>query len=235
MVPKQDKKKRGYLSPLRQENADATKQRIVAAATELMVGQGYQNTTMANVARRSGVAVQTLYISCPGGKPGLAKLVYDTALAGDVQPTSQANRPEVQVILEEPDVIRKLGLYAAMASLIHQRVRPVFSVLRAAAAASAPGRGLPDVLSDIEHERLAGSRGPVLHLECLGVLRSGLSTDRAAEQVYALTSIDIFERLVDVCGWSAFEYEDWLTRMLTAVLIGPAATFEKECLHTVGC
>ncbi len=233
MVSMQGRKKRGYSSPLRQENADATKQRIVAAATELMVGQGYSNTTMAEVAQRSGVAVPTLYISCPGGKPGLAKLVYDAALAGDVQPISQLNRPAVQAILEEPDVIGKLALYAVMASTIHQRVRPVFAVLRAAAIASAPDSGLPGVVSDIERERLAGTRGPVLHLESLGVLRPGLSSARAAEQIYALTSIEIFERLVDVCGWSAVEYEDWLTRMLTAVLLVPDPTDPDKNLDGV--
>lgn len=211
-------RKRGYASPLRQENAQATRARIVAAATELMVGQGYATTTMAEVAQRSGVAVQTLYTSCPGGKPALAKLVYDTALAGDVQDMPQSSRPGVQAIIQEPDVTRKLAHYAAMASAIHQRVRPVLSVLRAAAASSAD-HGLQAVVADIERERLAGSRGPAMHLQALGALRAGLEADRAAEQIYALTSVEIFDRLIDICGWVAADYEDWLTRMLVAALL----------------
>lgn len=217
-------RKRGYESPLRQENAQATRERIVAAATELMVGQGYSDTTMAEVAARAGVAVQTLYTSCPGGKPALAKRVYDTALAGDVQDIPQSSRPGVQAIIEEPDVPRKLAHYAAMASTIHQRVRPVLSVLRAAAAASSNDHGLQAVLSDIERERLAGSRGPALHLQSLGALRAGLSAGRAAEQIYALTTIEIFDRLLDVCGWTEADYEDWLSRMLVSALLGPNAT-----------
>lgn len=223
MVVMSEPKKRGYASRLRQENAEATRKRIIAAASELMVGQGYVNTTMAAVAERAGVAVQTLYTSCPGGKPGLAKMVYDTALAGDAQAIPQSDRPGVQAILEEPDVIRKLALYSAMATSIQQRVRSVHRVLHAAAAASALDHGLQAVVSDIERERLTGSRGPAMHLQSLGALRPGLTAERAAEQIYALTSFEVFERLVDVCGWSAGDYEDWLTRLLVSALLDPNA------------
>ena len=211
-------KKRSYASRLRRENAEATRKRIIAAAAELMVGQGYAATTMAAVAERAGVAVQTLYTSCPGGKPGLAKMVYDTALAGDTQAVPQSSRPGVQAILDEPDVARKLAHYSAMATSIQQRIRSVHRVLHAAAA-SAQDHGLQAVLSDIERERLTGSRGPAMHLQSLGALRPGLTAERAAEQIYALTSFEVFERLIDVCGWSPDDYEEWLTRLLVSALL----------------
>jgi len=219
MVAMPEPKKRGYASRLRRENAEATRKRIIAAAAELMVGQGYANTTMAAVAERAGVAVPTLYTSCPGGKPGLAKMVYDTALAGDAQPVPQSSRPAVQAIVDEPDVSRKLARYSAMATSIQQRVRSVHRVLHAAAA-SALDPGLQAVLSDIERERLLGSRGPAMHLQSLGALRPGLTAERAAEQIYALTSFEVFERLVDVCGWSTDDYQEWLTGLLVSTLLG---------------
>jgi AcrR family transcriptional regulator len=222
MVVMSEPKKRGYASRLRRENAEATRRRIIAAASELMVGQGYANTTMAAVAERAGVAVQTLYSSCPGGKPGLAKMVYDTALAGDAQAVPQSSRPGVQAILDEPDVVRKLARYSAMATSIQERVRSVHRVLHAAAA-SAQDHGLEAVVSDIERERLVGSRGPAMHLQSLGALRPGLTAERAAEQIYALTSFEVFERLTDICGWSAGDYEDWLTRLLVSALLDPKA------------
>lgn len=215
--------RRNYASRLRQENAEATRRRIVGAATDLMVKDGYSSTTMAGVAERAGVAVPTLYTSCPGGKPGLAKMVYDTALAGDAQAVSQAARPEIQAILDEPDVAAKLALYAQLASVIHQRVQPVLGVLRAAAAASVD-QGLEEVVVGIERERLVGSRGPARHLAEFGVLRPGLTADRAAEQIYALTSPEVFDRLTGVCGWSPAQYTDWLARMLVLALLDPAAT-----------
>ncbi|MFD2354068.1 TetR/AcrR family transcriptional regulator [Nonomuraea ferruginea] len=118
------RKRRSYSSSLRREHARATRLRIATAARELMVGKGYAETTMAQVARDAGVAVQTLYTSCPGGKPALAKLVYDITLAGDALAVPQSDRPGVRAIIEEPDPARKLARYAAMATSILRRVTP---------------------------------------------------------------------------------------------------------------
>ncbi|MDX3111030.1 TetR/AcrR family transcriptional regulator [Nonomuraea angiospora] len=216
----EQKKRRPYSSTLRQEQAQATRQKIATAARKLMISKGYADTTMAEVAREAGVAVQTLYTSSPGGKPALAKLVYDITLAGDAQPLPQSDRPEVQAIIDEPDPARKLALYAAMATAILRRIKPVHRVLRAAAAASPTDAGLQDLLADIERERLAGSRGPAEHLHALGALRPDLPPARAAEQIYVLTSTENYEKLTEVCGWSEAEYEEWLASILAAALLG---------------
>lgn len=218
----EQRKRRPYSSGLRQENAQATRRRIATAARELMVAKGYADTTMAEVAREAGVAVQTLYTSCPGGKPGLAKLVYDITLAGDARTVAQSDRPEVQAVLDEPDPVRKLALYAAMATAILRRIQPVHRILRAAAAASPTDAGLHDVLASIEQERLVGSHGPAEHLRAVGVLRPDLSPAKAAEQIYVLTSTELFEKLTEVCRWSEDEYEEWLAGILVAALLGYA-------------
>ncbi|WP_049559057.1 TetR/AcrR family transcriptional regulator [Nonomuraea sp. SBT364] len=215
----EQRKRRRYSSALRQEHARATRQKIATAAGRLMVAKGYADTTMAEVAREAGVAVQTLYSSCPGGKPSLAKLVYDITLAGDARPLPQSDRPAIQAIVDEPDPVRKLALYAAMATAILRRIKPVHGVLRAAAAASPADAGLQDVLAGIERERLTGSRGPAEHLHALGALRRGLAPGRAAEQIYVLTATENFEKLTEVCGWSEAEYEEWLAAMLAAALL----------------
>ncbi|WP_326640346.1 TetR/AcrR family transcriptional regulator [Nonomuraea fuscirosea] len=215
----EQRKRRRYSSALRQEHAQATRQKIATAAHELMIGKGYAATTMADVAREAGVAVQTLYTSCPGGKPALAKLVYDVTLAGDARPLPQSDRPEVRAIIDEPDPVRKLARYAAMATAILRRVTSVHRVLRDAAAASPGDHGLRDVLDGIERERLTGSHGPAAHLHELGALRPGLSPARAAEQIYVLTATENFEKLTEVCRWSEAEYEEWLATMLASALL----------------
>ncbi|GAA1281085.1 TetR family transcriptional regulator [Planotetraspora silvatica] len=214
----EQKPKRRYVSELRRENAEATRLRIAEAARALMLEHGYAATTMADVARAAGVVVQTLYTSCPGGKPSLAKLVWDVTLAGDAQAIPQSARPQVQTIIAEPDPMRKLAAFAEMALAIHQRVGPVHRVLRAAAATDA---GLARLLSDTEQQRLTGSRGPAEHLAAVDALRTGLSVERAADQIYALTSIELFERLIEVCGWTVRDCQDWLARTLSETLLGP--------------
>lgn len=208
--------KRRYVSDLRREQAEATRLRIAEAARSLMLERGYAATTMTEVARLAGVAVQTLYWSCPGGKPALAKLVYDVTLAGDAEPIPQSARPQVKAIIAEADPRRKLTLYAAMVVAIFERIGPVYRVLRAAAGTDT---GLRDLLATTEQQRLVGSRGPAEHLAEIGVLRADLTTDRAAAIIYALTSVEVFERLTDVCGWSVRDYEQWLARTLADSLL----------------
>jgi AcrR family transcriptional regulator len=213
--------KRRYVSDLRQANAEATRLRIAEAARALMLERGYAATTMTEVAQSAGVAVQTLYSSCPGGKPALAKLVYDVTLAGDAQPIAQRARPEVQAIILEPGPVRKLGLYAEMATGILQRIQPVHAVLRAAAAATPGDTGLHELLDGIERQRRAGGLGLAAHLAALGFLRDGLSAELAADEIYALTSTELFERLTGTCRWSVPGYQEWLVRTLAATLLRP--------------
>ncbi|MEO3793039.1 helix-turn-helix domain-containing protein [Nonomuraea sp. B10E15] len=217
-----DKPKRRYVSHLRRENAEVTRLRIAEAARALMLERGYAATTMADVAQAAGVVVQTLYSSCPGGKPGLAKLVYDVSLAGDGQSIPQSARPQVQAIITEPDPVQKLARFAEMAMTIFQRIGPVHRVLRAAAAATPTDAGLNDLLASAEQQRLAGSLGPAEHLAAVGALRTGLSIERAADQIYVLTSIELFERFTEICGWSVRDCQDWLARTLAEILLDPA-------------
>jgi len=217
--------KRPYSSPLRQEAAEATRMRILGAAREVLLEAGYPATTMAVIARRAGVAVQTLYAAFPGGKATLARAVYDVTLAGDGRPIPQSDRPEVHAITAEPDPVRKLARFAAMAAGIAVRVGPVHRVLRSAAATDAAAG---ELVARAEHQRLVGSRGPVEHLAGCGLLRSGLSVEEAAARVYVLTGPEVFERLTTTCGWSVPAYRDWLTELLVAALLEPAQNSRRS-------
>ncbi|MEV0134223.1 TetR family transcriptional regulator [Dactylosporangium sp. NPDC050688] len=208
-----DKPKRRYDSDLRREQSDGTRQRIADAARELMLTRGYADTTMGDVAAAAGVAVQTLYAACPGGKAGLAKLVYDTTLAGDTAPVAISERPAVAAIIAEPDPARKLELYARMVAAMAERIAPVHAVLRAAAG------GLGHLLQESETQRRIGTRGPAGMLAAAGALRTGVDADRAADIIFALTSIEVFERLTTTCGWSIDDYAKWLASTLTDALL----------------
>ena len=51
---------RSYVSDLRQQQAAATRERVVAAAAELFAERGYSGTTMPAIARRAGVSTETV-------------------------------------------------------------------------------------------------------------------------------------------------------------------------------
>lgn len=215
------RERRRYSSRLRRESAEATRVRITTAAREVLLEAGYAATTMGEVAGRAGVAVATVYAAFPGGKATLAKAVYDVTLAGDGDPVPQRDRPEVLAIVAEPDPVRKLARFAAMAAGIELRTGPVHRVLRAAAAVDA---GAAELVAQTEQERLTGSRGPAEHLAGCGLLREGVTVEGAAALFFVLTGPEVFERLTLTCGYTVEEYQSWLTDVLARSLLAPPST-----------
>ena len=65
---------RSYRSPVRTEAAQVTRAAIVEAARALFAERGYARTSVAAVAERAGVALNTVYTSI-GGKPALVAAV----------------------------------------------------------------------------------------------------------------------------------------------------------------
>ncbi|WP_198169467.1 hypothetical protein [Herbidospora daliensis] len=53
----------------------------------------------------------------------------------------------------------------------------------------------------------------------MGALRDGLTVERAAAHIYALTSPEVFEHLTEVAGWTPEECRDWLSRVLCDTLL----------------
>ena len=62
---------------------------MIDAARETFIEHGYAATTIKTIAQRSGLSQESLYKTF-GGKAGLLKAAYDTALAGDDQPVPMA-------------------------------------------------------------------------------------------------------------------------------------------------
>src|SRR5690348_18388204 len=73
------------------ERSRQTRRRILRAAYELFVDQGYGATTLQGIAERAGVAVQTIYFAF-GNKPSLLKELVDVTIAGDDEPISTMRR-----------------------------------------------------------------------------------------------------------------------------------------------
>ena len=82
----------------RAEKARATRQRMLAAARELLIEQGYGATAMQDIADRAGVAVQTLYFTF-GNKRSLLKELVDVSIAGDQEPVATMDRPWFRDVL----------------------------------------------------------------------------------------------------------------------------------------
>jgi AcrR family transcriptional regulator len=206
--------KRSYDASGRREQARARRLAVVLAARDLFERDGYRATTITAVAARAGVSAESVYKGF-GSKAALAKAVFDLALAGHDEPVPIADRPAVQAVRDEPDVRRKISLFAQGLAERQARSAGVQILIR-------NGRHVDDALAPVwaklEAEGLAGMTMLGRHLLETGRLRPGIDLDEVRDVLWNFLSIDTYERLVLSRGWSLERYADWLARAITSAL-----------------
>src|SRR6476469_8572348 len=99
-------KGRSYRSPLREQQAQQTRDRLAAGALALFTAKGYQATTVAEIARSAGVSVPTVHAVFEG-KKGLARHLLREAILGTAVPDDE--RPDADRILRAVDGRSKLA------------------------------------------------------------------------------------------------------------------------------
>jgi AcrR family transcriptional regulator len=214
----QVKTRRRYESPHRREQAAATRRKVIAAARPLFLKHGYAGTTMAAIARKAGVVVETVYRSF-GSKAALFAAVVEAALAGGVERAEVPveERPAIAAIIAETDPVRQVALYAATQPGIHRRGGPLLRAVRDAAAVDPE---VARVWSELEAWRYEGQGRVVGLLASRGSLRHGLSVEAASDLIYTLCSLAVHDLLVIERRWTSEQYERWLTDALTRELLG---------------
>jgi AcrR family transcriptional regulator len=206
---------RRYHSPRRAEQAAATRHAVLAAARELFVDQGYAGTTIAEVARRARVAVDTVYATV-GRKPALMREVLETAISG----TDQALPPErrdyvarVRAASTGPD---KIAAYVAGLLDIQERLAPVFLALRDAAATDPESAAL---WTEITERRARNMRDFAGDLRSTGDLRDDLTDDEVADVIWSTNGPEYWVLLVRERGWSPARFGDLLVDLWTRTLL----------------
>src|ERR1700709_163915 len=87
------KRRRRYESPRREQQARKTRHEVLTAAEDLFLAQGFAGTTVAAIAARAEVSVETVYKTF-GGKPGLVRAICERALQGE-GPVAAETRSDV--------------------------------------------------------------------------------------------------------------------------------------------
>ncbi len=126
------KPKRRYSSPLRAAQAGRTRAQVLAAATVCFEESGWAGTTVAAIAERAGVAVETVY-SGFGSKKELLRHVIDVAVVGDSEPVPLAERA-VFTRLAEGARDARIDAGIEMLTDIHGRLAKVWRTVGEAAA-----------------------------------------------------------------------------------------------------
>ena len=206
--------KRAYDGSRRREQARARRLAVVQAARELFETGGFRQTTIAAIAKRAGVSSESIYKTF-GTKAALAKAVFDLELAGDDEPVPIAERPAVQAIRDEPDVRRKITLFAEGLAQRQARSAAVQILIR-------DGRHVDDSLAPVwaalQREGLTGMTALGRHLLDTGKLREGLTIEQVRDVLWNYLAIDAYERLVLIQGWSQQRYSNWLAHTMVSAL-----------------
>ena len=209
-------KRRGYDSPVRQEQAAHTRARIVEAAGGLFETKGYARTTVRQIAEAAGVAVDTVYATF-GSKPRVLTALIDERLSAGTGVANVMERPDALAVRDETDPRRQITLLAHDLANVVARVGPVFEIMRTAASVEP---AMAKVYAEMQGYRLQNMRTAIGWVAARGPLR--VTEERATETLWALAAPDTARLLMDGRGWTGEEYAQWLADVLTRALLEDA-------------
>ena len=124
---------------------------VVDAARALFAERGYQATTIDAISERADVPPATVY-RLFSSKLGILKAMLDVSIAGDDQPLSLPERPEVSALAAERDAGALLTGFVALTVAINTRSHDVYRILTSAAG-SDPAAA--ELLAEYQHQRRA--------------------------------------------------------------------------------
>jgi AcrR family transcriptional regulator len=209
-------KRKPYESPVRAAAARETRRRIRAAAAELFTSEGYAATTMTAVAAAAGVSDRTVYLSFET-KAALLNECIRVAVRGGDEEAPLMVRAGFRAVLEAPPERMLARLADASAQLMRRAARLL--------AVGESAWNQDPLLRELRERGRAATRADALDiakaLRRARVLRRGMSPQRAADVIYALTASEsVYLRLVDDQGWSDSAYARMLERALVGALTG---------------
>ena len=199
--------RRRYRSQLRGQQAAATKQAVVDAASELFAANGWAATGMRDVAAAAGVAIETVY-SHFASKRGLLLAVADAAVVGDDAPVPLAERADFLAIGQGRRPAR-IEAAARLLTAVQVRTAAVAVLLREAAPNDAEIAEL--LRATRERQRVDVGRAVEMILG-----RAPAAAER--DGVWAIASPEVYLLLVDGSGWTPEQYEAWVADTLERVI-----------------
>ena len=205
--------KRAYSSRVREEQAALTRARILNAAGDLFVSNGFARTTIRRIAEAAQVSPDTVY-AVFGSKARVLTALIDQHLAPAPGVENVLDRPEATAVRDETDQRRQIHQFARDMASISTRVRPVYEILRTASAAEP---AMAAIRAEMDAYRLRNMRQAAQGIAARGPLR--IDVERAGEIIWTVASPDVSRMLCDDRGWTQDEYADWLEDTLVSALL----------------
>jgi AcrR family transcriptional regulator len=202
----------------RRSRADATRAKIVEAAHDEFVEKGFHGATIASIAKRAGVASQTVYFVFHN-KVTLISAVIDTQVMGSEKPEIPQETDWWKAAFAEPNAAEALRTFIRGASPWCARARAISEILRAAALTDDE---LAATHREHEQMRLDGFRDVIEMIAAKGRLRDGLDIDSATDVFFTVYGDTTFYLLTVERGWSTDRVVEWLCDVVPGMLLRDA-------------
>lgn len=213
-----------YTSPLRAEQAAATRQRVLAAAAELFASEGFARTTLARVAKTADVSVET--VQAQGSKRSLLTAAVHQLTFGEAE-TRFFSAPPARATIEAatPEDFCMRG--AALSAGFNART---FRLWRAFASAAVDDPDIDREFGELSEFIRGQCREIVAMLSERSWLRDDVSADELADSLWVLVGAENYDKVTVRLGWSHERYVAWLTRSIGELLFRDAARADH---HTI--
>lgn len=208
--------RRSYVAPRREAQAAATRHAVLAAARDLFVERGYIATTVAEIARTAGVAVDTVYAAV-GPKPALLRELVETSLSGSHHSVPPIERDYVRQIRAATSATDKLNAYALALVEVNKRLAPVHLALR---EASRSDDACAALRQELAARRAANMLQLAAELRGTGQLRKDYSDQQVADVLWSTNAAEFWALLIDERGWTHLEVGRWLSDAWVRLLLG---------------
>lgn len=190
----------------RQLQAAQTRRDILDAAIRLFAERGYARTSVADIARETGVAVQTIY-----GSVGQKHQIMN-ALVDDIDERAGVGELARQVPAQT-DPLQVIRLAAQITRQLNERCADTLSSLQSAIAVE------PELASAWNEGEARHKAGSLQAATRIAALCPDVDVDAAAAAIDALTATATYTRLHNDYGWSYDEIEDWIINALHRLLL----------------
>jgi AcrR family transcriptional regulator len=193
-----------------------TRRRILDATLGLVTRRGGAHVTMAQVARAARVSRQAVYLHFADRATLFTAVVRH---ADDRHGIPEA----VRRIREAPDAVAAVREMVAAQARLNPGIWPIARALDAVRREDeAAERSWQDRLD----YRLAGCRAVVARLAKEHVLKAGIDHAVAADLLWTLTSLRLWEDLVLLRRWSVKRYQDQVNAMILRTLTNVSLELE---------
>jgi AcrR family transcriptional regulator len=212
-IDKSSQQTRSYRSDLRRQQAEQTRQRIVAAAADLFAADGYPRTTLAKIAAAAGVSTET--VQTHGPKAALMVAAMEYAMFGISGEENVLNLEIGRQYLEIDNRNDALDYWVSTQTELHERGAGLAQALIGAAASDAElDRYLDELFAGIT----AQARRVLIVARDRGWLRDDVPFDVLVATSTVLSGIDTFLRVTRRDGWTVPRYRAWLRRIVAETM-----------------